>query len=51
MVDCITAGTMGDDGAVFLAGSTYGVWSGSSSGKIYFAAVRLDANGTELGRW
>ena len=34
-----------------LAGETYGNWSGTSTGSLDFAAVKLDANGTEVWRW
>lgn len=49
--DVLTAATIWEDGSIFLAGSTDGVWSGSSANDNDVAAVTLDANGTELSRW
>lgn len=47
----LRAVAMGDDGSVFMAGSTDGSFSGSNAGFNDFAVVKLDINGTELWRW
>lgn len=42
---------VGIDGSVFLAGATYGDWSGVNAGESDFAVVKLDADGNETWRW
>ena len=39
------------DGSVVLAGYTKGAWIGANDGSYDFAAVKLDAEGTEVWRW
>ena len=48
--ECFTMAAAGK-GPVVLAGKTKGNWSGTSAGHTDFAAVKLDANGTEVWRW
>ena len=36
---------------MYLVGDTFGNWSGVNEGARDFAAVKLDANGSELWRW
>ena len=47
------AAAIGDDEAIVLAGHTYGNWTEAQGGDedADFAAVKLDADGTELWRW
>ncbi|CAM9813426.1 unnamed protein product, partial [Ectocarpus sp. 6 AP-2014] len=50
--DEIQAAAATGDGFVVLAGHTFGEWSGGLTGEeCDFAAVKLDANGTEVWRW
>lgn len=50
--DKIQAAAATGDGSVVLAGYTHGEWSGELTGEESdFAAVKLDANGTEVWRW
>lgn len=50
--DEIFAAAIGDDGSVVLVGNAGGEWSGiDAGGGADFAAVKLDADGTELWRW
>lgn len=46
-----THAAAGDDGSFVLAGYTDGEWRDSFDDSFDFAAVKLDANGTELWRW
>ncbi|CAM9975026.1 unnamed protein product, partial [Scytosiphon promiscuus] len=43
--------TMAEDGSVVVVGYTYGDWDGVNAGGADFAALRLDANGTEIWRY
>lgn len=50
--DEIQAAAATGDGFVVLAGYTFGEWSEGLTGEeCDFAAVKLDANGTEVWRW
>lgn len=50
--DELKAAAATGDGSVVLAGYTCGEWSGDLTGEeCDFAAVKLDANGTEVWRW
>lgn len=49
--DVIYAAAAGEDGPVVLAGSTNGQWGGPNKGGSDFAAVKLNAEGGEIGRW
>lgn len=42
---------LGVDNSIVLGGYTAGNWDGPNAGLNDFAAVKLDANGTELWRW
>ncbi|CAN0483185.1 unnamed protein product, partial [Scytosiphon promiscuus] len=42
---------MAEDGSVVVVGYTYGDWDGVNAGGADFAALRLDANGTEIWRY
>ena len=49
--DIIRGVASGSDGSVVLAGYTKGAWIGANDGSYDFAAVKLDAEGTEVWRW
>ncbi|CBN75056.1 Transmembrane receptor kinase [Ectocarpus siliculosus] len=50
--DFVEAAAATGDGSIVLAGYTYGEWSGELAGEnCDFAAVKIDANGTEVWRW
>lgn len=52
--DMLRAVTVARDGSIVLAGSTEGAWNGVSTASYYnadFAAVKLDAAGTEVWRY
>lgn len=42
---------IGNDGSVFLAGTTFGDWNDTNAGDSDFAAAKLDADGNEVWRW
>lgn len=48
----VSDGEDNESGAIVLAGSTRGEWSGKNKGERDFAAVKLSSDdGTELWRW
>ncbi|CAN0002449.1 unnamed protein product, partial [Sphacelaria rigidula] len=49
--DYLYAASALENGSVLLVGSTGGKWDGLNAGGSDFAAVTLDADGTELWRW
>lgn len=49
--DVIFHAAAGDDGSFVLAGWTNGTWDEPSDDSFDFAAVKLDADGTETWRY
>ena len=49
--DYAESAVIAEDGSILVALETNGDWDGDNVGGDDFAAVKLDANGTEIWRW
>ena len=49
--DYARSAVIAEDGSILVAFRTDGDWDGVNVGRDDFAAVKLDANGTEIWRW